>query len=40
MTAAPSQQFVDAAKALTPQISAAAEEIERMRRLPLPLVGR
>jgi alkylation response protein AidB-like acyl-CoA dehydrogenase len=38
MTAAPSQHFVDAAKALTPQIRAAAEEIERMRRLPPPLV--
>jgi alkylation response protein AidB-like acyl-CoA dehydrogenase len=38
MTTALSQHFVDAAKALTPQIRAAAEEIERMRRLPPPLV--
>jgi indole-3-acetate monooxygenase len=38
MTTAPSQHFVDAAKALTPQIRAAGEEIERMRRLPSPLV--
>jgi indole-3-acetate monooxygenase len=38
MTAAASTHFIDAARALAPQIRAAAEEIERMRRLPLPLV--
>jgi alkylation response protein AidB-like acyl-CoA dehydrogenase len=38
MTAAASTHFVDVARALTPQIRAAADEIERMRRLPLPLV--
>ena len=39
MTAnAASQHFVDVARALAPQIRAAADEIERMRRLPLPLV--
>src|SRR6266700_5757200 len=30
--------FIDAAKGLAPQIQASAEEIERSRRLPLPLV--
>src|SRR5271170_1699203 len=38
MTAAASTHFVDVARALAPQIRAAADEIERMRRLPLPLV--
>jgi indole-3-acetate monooxygenase len=38
MTAAASQRFTDAAAALAPQILTAADESERMRRLPLPLV--
>ena len=38
MTAAASQHFVEVAAALAPQIRAAADNIERMRRLPLPLV--
>ena len=38
MTAAASQHFVEVAAALALQIRAAADDIERMRRLPLPLV--
>jgi indole-3-acetate monooxygenase len=38
MTGAALQHFVDAARALAPQIRAAADEIEPMRRLPLRLV--
>jgi indole-3-acetate monooxygenase len=38
MTAAASQRFIDAARALAPKIRAAADEGERMRRLPLPVV--
>ena len=38
MTAAASQHFVEVAAALAPQIRAATDNIERMRRLPLPLV--
>jgi indole-3-acetate monooxygenase len=38
MTSASSSHFVQAANALAPQIQASAEEGERMRRLPLPVV--
>ena len=38
MSNAASSSFVEAAKALAPQIQASADEIERSRRLPLPLV--
>lgn len=38
MASAPGSRFIDAAKGLTPQIQACADEIERSRRLPLPLV--
>jgi indole-3-acetate monooxygenase len=38
MTAAASTHFIHVARALAPQIRTAADEIERMRRLPLPLV--
>ena len=38
MTTAASRHFIDVARDLAPQIRAAADEIERMRRLPLPLV--
>jgi indole-3-acetate monooxygenase len=38
MLGARASSFVDAAKALAPQIRASSEEIERSRRLPLPLV--
>jgi indole-3-acetate monooxygenase len=38
MSGAAPSSFIDAAKGLAPQIQASAEEIERSRRLPLPLV--
>src|ERR1700758_905629 len=38
MSNAASSSFVEAAKALAPQIQASAVEIERSRRIPLPLV--
>ena len=38
MSNAASSSFVEAAKGLAPQIQASADEIERSRRLPLPLV--
>src|ERR1700730_13357502 len=38
MSNAASSSFVEAAKALAPQIQASADEIEQSRRLPLPLV--
>ena len=38
MTSAASRHFLDVASGLAPQIRAAVDEIERMRRLPLPLV--
>jgi indole-3-acetate monooxygenase len=38
MSNAASSSFVEAAKALAPQIQASADEIERSRRIPLPLV--
>jgi alkylation response protein AidB-like acyl-CoA dehydrogenase len=38
MTTAASRHFLDVASGLAPQIRAAVDEIERMRRLPLPLV--
>jgi hypothetical protein len=38
MLGARALSFIDAAKGLGPQIRASIEEIERSRRLPLPLV--
>jgi indole-3-acetate monooxygenase len=38
MTRAPSSSFIETVRALAPQIQSSAEESERTRRLPLPLV--
>src|SRR6266404_7611414 len=38
MSNAASSAFIEAAKGLAPQIQASADEIERSRRIPLPLV--
>src|ERR1700739_2279691 len=38
MPAAAARHFLDVASGLAPQIRAAVDDIERMRRLPLPLV--